>query len=282
MTGTGDGSDRGPARTRRWFLGTGAAAIGLAVAGCSDDRASTGSTTTSPNTGTNTTTSTSAATDTTAAATTTSVAAGTATGTPATTSFGAGDFTDIGLCTATPEQMAGPFPSPKLIERRDVTEGKPGRPFRLGAQVVDATCKPVPGAVLEIWHCDATGDYSAYIDDNTGGTDLGEGTTFLRGYQVADANGIVEFHTIYPGWYTGRTVHIHTRVHVDDQLKLTTQWYFPDAQNLAVFASAPYLGPPDTTNEQDTIAGDPAKDGTLLTITPEHDGLVGRIRISIG
>lgn len=177
--------------------------------------------------------------------------------------------------------MAGPFPSPKLIERRDITEAKPGRALRLGAQVLDSSCEPVPGAVLEIWHCDATGDYSAYIDDNTGGTDEGEGTTFLRGFQVANADGIVEFSTIYPGWYTGRAVHIHTRVHVDDTLKLTTQWYFPDERNSKVFASKPYLGDPDTTNAADTIAGDPASDGTLITIRPDGDGLVGTIRISI-
>lgn len=84
--------------------------------------------------------------------------------------------------------------------------------MRLGLRVVDAACEPIPDAAVEIWHCDTTGDYSAF-PDNGGGKDAGSGTTFLRGTQTAGADGIVEFQTVYPGWYRGRAVHIHVRVH---------------------------------------------------------------------
>jgi len=252
--------------------------IGLAVTGCSSDDTSSSDTTAAGRT-------TSAGGPSTSSGGSTAGTAGgpgVATGTPTTTSFTAADFEGTIPCAATRAQTAGPFPSPMLIERRDVIEGRPGRPLRLGAQVVDAACEPVPGAVLEIWHCDATGDYSAYLDGNRGGTDEGEGTTFLRGSQVADADGIVEFATIYPGWYTGRAVHIHTRVHLDGDEVLTTQWYVPDDRSAAVFADAPYLGDPDTTIADDGIAGDPEADGTLVAIRDDGAGLVGTVRISVG
>ena len=102
---------------------------------------------------------------------------------------------------------------------------------------------------VEIWHCDIDGDYSAYADGYTDDDD-GEGTTFLRGSQVANADGIVEFLTVYPGWYAGRAVHIHAKVHIDDATVLTTQFLFDDALNSEVMATEPYaaFGEPNTTN----------------------------------
>ena len=124
-----------------------------------------------------------------------------------------------------PEKTAGPFPLDEQFDRRDVTEGVPGHPMRLGLRVVDASCAPVPGASVEIWHCDATGDYSAF-QDGGGGKDDGAGTTFLRGTQTAGDDGIVDFQTIVPGWYRGRAVHIHLRVHRDGRTVLTSQLFF--------------------------------------------------------
>jgi protocatechuate 3,4-dioxygenase beta subunit len=177
----------------------------------------------------------------------------------------AADFTGLGTCVLLPEQTAGPFPLDEQFDRRDITEGYPGRPMRLGFRVVDGGCAPVPGAVVEVWHCDASGDYSAFADGG-GGKDEGAGTTFLRGSQVAGDDGIVEFHTIFPGWYPGRAVHIHLRVHVDGSTVLTSQVYFDDGVVDEVVAEAPYaeFGPPDTPLAEDGIAGDPAGDGTIM------------------
>ncbi len=146
--------------------------------------------------------------------------------------------------------------------------------MRIGALVVDDACTPLPGAVVEFWHCDADGDYSAYTDGaEDPADDEGAGTTFLRGTQTANAEGIVEFATIYPGWYTGRAVHIHTRVHLGDATVVTTQLYFPDELNHAVFASAPYHGDLDTTDGTDVLAGgDPADWGAMFTVTDDPEG----------
>jgi protocatechuate 3,4-dioxygenase beta subunit len=140
--------------------------------------------------------------------------------------------------------------------------------------------------VVEIWHTDASGDYSAFADGG-GGKDEAGGTTFLRGSQTADDEGIIEFHTIYPGWYRGRAVHIHVRVHVDDATVLTSQLYFDEAYTESVFASGVYaeFGSPDTSNEADTIAGDPASDGSLLTTTAAETaagaGTLGLLNLGI-
>ncbi len=203
-----------------------------------------------------------------------SAGAGSATSAPTTTSasaetsFTAADFEGLGTCRLLPEKTAGPFPLDEQLVRRDVTEGVAGRPMRLGLRVVDANCAPVPGAAVEIWHCDATGDYSAFRD-NGGGKDEGPGTTFLRGTQIADDAGIVEFASVVPGWYPGRAVHVHLRVHLDDEVVRTSQLFF-DADHLAaVYAAEPYAeyGMPDTSNAADAIAGDPAAEGTLLHTT---------------
>jgi protocatechuate 3,4-dioxygenase beta subunit len=163
---------------------------------------------------------------------------------------------------------AGPFPLDEQFVRRDITEGYPGHPLRLGLRVIDGSCQAMPGAAVELWHADATGDYSAFADGG-GGKDEGPGTTFLRGTQVTGDDGIVEFLTIYPGWYRGRAVHIHLRVHVDDTTILTSQLFFDEDYTASVYAEAPYAenGLPDTTNAQDGIAGDPESEGTLVHLT---------------
>ena len=137
-------------------------------------------------------------------------------------------FAALPVCAVPPSSTAGPFPTIEQLDRRDVTEGYPGHPMRLGIRVVDDACNPLPGAEVEIWHADATGDYSSY-EDGGSGKDEGEGTTFLRGFQTADADGILEFTTIYPGWYEGRAVHIHVRARVDGSDVLTSQLYFDEA-----------------------------------------------------
>src|SRR4029078_10207710 len=95
------------------------------------------------------------------------------------------------------------------------------------------------GARVGIWPCDRTGDYSAFTDGG-GGKDEREGTTFLRGTQSANDDGIVEFLSIVPGWYRGRAVHVHLRVHVDDSTVLTSQLFFDAGYLEEVYATEPY------------------------------------------
>ena len=205
-------------------------------------------------------------------------------GTPSTTAFTAADFADLGACRVLPDLTAGPFPTVTEIERRDVTEGLTGMPLRVGVQVVDESCAPIPGATVEIWHCDVDGDYSAYADGGTD-DDGAEGTTFLRGSQVANADGIVEFLTFWPGWYRGRAVHIHSKVHVDGTTVLTTQFLFDDELNSEVLATGRYAsyGEPDTTNATDGATGGSGEaDGLLFAVSDDAELSGKRALIVVG
>jgi protocatechuate 3,4-dioxygenase beta subunit len=254
--------------SRRWFLGAGAAGLAVwALGACSDDDTADGA----DGAGSTATSATSPG----ATATTVDIA-----------DFSPADFAALGTCVLLPEQTAGPLPLDEQFDRRDVTEGYPGTPMRLGFRVVDDGCVALPGAVVEIWHTDASGDYSAYADGGTG-KDEAEGTTFFRGSQTASEDGIAEFHTIVPGWYSGRAVHIHLRVHVDDRTVLTSQVYFDEGLLADVYAADPYaeFGMPDTSNEADGIAGDPESDGTLLATsagpTRAGDGVVALLNLGV-
>jgi protocatechuate 3,4-dioxygenase beta subunit len=114
--------------------------------------------------------------------------------------------------------------------------------------VVDAdACEPLKGAAVDVWHCDAEGIYS--------GVQGAEGETFCRGVQVTDASGVAGFRTVFPGWYTGRAVHIHVKVQVDGDLTHTGQLFFDPEVTLAVYAREPYAerGEPDVPNSSDGI-----------------------------
>ena len=177
------------------------------------------------------------------------------------------DFEGLSTCTSTPSAGAGPFPNLDKLDRRDIGEGYPGHPLRIGFRIVDEQCAAIADARVEIWHCDASGDYSSY-EDRGSGKDEGEGSSFCRGIQSADVEGIVEFQTIYPGWYEGRAVHIHLTVHIGDEEVLTTQVYFDEGYTSNVYAAAPYdeFGEPDTSHADDGLAGDPGAAQTLLSL----------------
>jgi protocatechuate 3,4-dioxygenase beta subunit len=100
---------------------------------------------------------------------------------------------------------------------------------------------------------------------------------------VAGDDGIVEFLTLYPGWYMGRAVHIHLRVHVDDATVLTSQLFFDEDYTAGVYADEPYAenGLPDTSNASDSIAGDPGAEGTLLHLTADGTGTLGLLNLGI-
>ena len=152
-------------------------------------------------------------------------------------------------CVLTPEQTEGPYYIPGECVRRNITEGRPGAPLVLRAIVVDAsTCRAIKGAAVDIWHADAGGVYSGF------GAGAGN-RTFMRGIQRTDARGLARFRSVYPGWYQGRTVHIHVKVHVAGNVVHTGQLYFPDALTDAVYRRAPYNRRPhrDTRNATDAV-----------------------------
>ena len=160
-------------------------------------------------------------------------------------------------CVLAPEQTEGPYYVDDAAVRRNVTEGKPGVALTLRLTVVNvATCKPIKGAAVEIWHCDASGVYSGV---------QGDAGMFLRGVQRTDAKGVALFRTIYPGWYQGRTVHIHTMVHLGGNVVHTGQLYFPDAVTDAVYRRSPYNRRPnrDPRNAGDSIYRNGGKRSTL-------------------
>ena len=188
-------------------------------------------------------------------------------------------------CTATcqlwSQQEEGPYRRGDQPARRDITDGRPGTPLAVGLLLRTDRGDAVDDAEVEVWHCDALGRYSGYPPPDLDTVVTAETApqvqylpeeTFLRGSQAVDAAGRVEFRTIYPGWYPGRTVHIHVAVRVGTT-RFISQLYFPQERTSAVLARPPYRehGTPDTTNGTDEIfptGGDPA----VLDIVDDGDG----------
>jgi protocatechuate 3,4-dioxygenase beta subunit len=152
-------------------------------------------------------------------------------------------------CVLTPELTEGPYYVPSEKVRRNITEGKPGTRLDLRLTVVDAsTCKAIKSAVVDIWHADALGVYSGAVASNPG-------TNFMRGVQKTNSAGLALFQSVYPGWYQGRAVHIHVKVHLGGNVVHTGQFFFNDALTDAVYKQPPYSsrGSRDTRNAADSI-----------------------------
>jgi protocatechuate 3,4-dioxygenase beta subunit len=179
-------------------------------------------------------------------------------------------------CVLTPEQTEGPYYIPSERVRRNITDGHPGTPLTLRLTVVDAsTCRPIKDASVDVWHADAAGVYSGF----------GAGAasrTFMRGVQRTDAKGLAVFRTVYPGWYTGRTVHVHVKVHVHGRVVHTGQLYFRDALTDAVYRRAPYSKRPkrDTRNADDPIFGSGGR-RSMLTVRRHGAGYTGSIVMGV-
>jgi protocatechuate 3,4-dioxygenase beta subunit len=180
------------------------------------------------------------------------------------------------VCTLTPEQIEGPFYLDQARIREYISEGKPGVPLQLVLRVLEASasCAPIPQVAMDVWHCDALGIYSGYEGAAIAPrhVDPVDDKTFLRGTQLTDAAGAVRFRTIYPGWYSGRTPHVHLKLRVGAKA-VTTQLYFPDEVTNIVYARAPYDRHPnrDTTNAADRFLG-PITDKSRLMWTMARDG----------
>ncbi len=158
-------------------------------------------------------------------------------------------------CALTQAIEEGPYYLSSTPTRSNVTDGQAGKAITLKFTVLDKKCKAIKNARVDIWYANAQGVYSGVASR---GDDLGAGTNsgnFLRGTQFTNAQGVVTFKGIYPGWYPARTIHIHQKIWVNDKEVLTTQTYFTDKQNAAVMATAPYnaRGTQRVTNSTDMV-----------------------------
>ena len=193
-------------------------------------------------------------------------------------------------CRQWTEQDLGPYYLAGQPVRRDVTENRPGVPLGLGLLLAEDDGSPVCDAVVGVWHCDAAGRYSGFPPPTSSasvpsrtlaGPQYVHDRSFLRGRQATDTAGMVEFRTIYPGWYPGRTAHIHLMVSSPGRV-LTSQLYFPDPLTDTVHALPPYNQRPgrDTTNDTDAIfptGGVPA----VLQLRTATDGYLGAVRLRL-
>ena len=192
-----------------------------------------------------------------------------------------------------PEMTEGPYWVDEKLKRSDLRLDpadktlQKGLPLNLSIKVSalkNGVIVPLSGAYVDLWHCNALGVYSDVSMQNT------VGRKFLRGYQVTDDKGQVQFTTVYPGWYQGRTVHIHARVRTVSGSKttndFTTQFFFDDAVTAHVYKQAPYAARPnrDMLNATDGIYNGPARNGKttrpggeimLLKLTEDSRHAVG-------
>jgi protocatechuate 3,4-dioxygenase beta subunit len=190
-----------------------------------------------------------------------------------------------------PQQTEGPYFVDEKLNRSDIrsdpSDGsvKQGVPLRLVfhvSRINGSFCTPLRGATIDLWHCDAMGVYSDVADPSFSTV----GKKFLRGYQVTDANGTVNFVTIYPGWYPGRTVHIHFKIRTDSAsqqgYEFTSQLYFDDALTDQIHAQAPYAAKGQRTqrNDQDGIFQGGGQQ-LILQLTKDAVGYVGTFDIGL-
>ena len=292
-----DKANKGRTVSRRQMLGLTAAAAAATLAGCAPGRSGT-------------------------------VSAGQA-GTTA-----MGGTTAMPSCILTPEATEGPYYLDLTQIRKDITEGSAGLPVRLRTTVVDTTngCQPLENAAVDIWHCDAVGVYSGFTEQSlgqggpppppdgggqygppSGGPSPGAGgpeagnvgaeptddTTFLRGVQLTNAGGVAEFDTIYPGWYQGRALHIHLKVHMGGNasgetyeggnVAHTGQLFFPEDVTDEVTTLEPYVNHGDVQLVRHAEDGiyQQAGEGSIVQLTPlveggsTEDGFIAEITLGV-
>ncbi|PZF74041.1 dioxygenase family protein [Taibaiella soli] len=187
-----------------------------------------------------------------------------------------------GTCVLIPQETEGPYPfdlsGNSAMYRQDITEGNSGTPLHLTLTIVNTNdnCSPVTNARVDIWHCNKDGYYSEYANQpGYLGTQSHVGETFFRGIQITDNNGQVNFTTIYPGWYTGRTTHIHFQIFLNSVLSATSQAAFPDSLNTTVYSTSLYSAHGQNTSVAANSADNVFSDMTntqyeLLTVTSNN------------
>lgn len=194
-------------------------------------------------------------------------------------------------CIVKPQQTEGPYFVDGALQRADLRQDpsdgsqRPGVPLELILRVMDlstGSCRPLQGAVVDVWQNDALGEYSDVRDrlyDN-------RGKRFLRGHQFTDADGLVRFISIYPGWYPGRSVHVHFKIRGEPEAgrgrEFTSQLYFDDALTDQVHQREPYAGKGQrrTRNENDRIFQQGGS-ALLLDLSPAGDGYRGLFELGL-
>ena len=183
-----------------------------------------------------------------------------------------------GACVLIPSETEGPFPldlsttnSAKYF-RQDVREGKAGVELRLKMRITGLdNCLPMNNVRVNIWHCDKDGIYSGYNNNmNAGDT----AATYLRGYQMTNAYGEVDFVTIFPGWYSGRLCHIHFQVYVSSVYKAVSQMTFDIPTKNALYTSHSSIytkGADPMTVASDNVFSDGVT-YQMATLTANSDG----------
>ena len=202
-----------------------------------------------------------------------------------------GQPTGVSGCVVRPEQTEGPYFVDEMLNRSDLrgdpSDGsvRPGTPLALTlvvSRLAGNACTPMTNVQVDLWQCDHGGIYSDVQDPSF----TTKGKKFLRGYQVTDSQGRAQFTTIYPGWYSGRTVHIHFKLRSRSTsgagFAFTSQLYFDDALTDKVFAKPPYAGrgPRTTRNEGDRIF---RQNGSQLILAPSptDTGFAGTFQIAL-
>jgi protocatechuate 3,4-dioxygenase beta subunit len=203
--------------------------------------------------------------------------------TPVSSVFAADEASAASCASLTPVKTIGPYFVEEKLNRSNITTDPgtgvavAGVPLVLKLALVDedSSCSAFAGAQVDIWHASPGGLYS---DESVEGT---SGKQYLRGYQVSDANGLVQFTTVYPGWYSGRAVHIHVRIRTFDSSGAATydflsQLFFDDTLTDTVYTKAPYSsrGTRDTRNAGDNVYG---SDGASLILDMHADGSGGYV-----
>jgi len=220
----------------------------------------------------------------------TAPASGSAAGTAATalaTATAVAVASSLPSCVVVPELTEGPYYVNENLDRSDIRVDTSDGSVSEGAvltldwvvsQVDCNACIPLQGVLVDVWHCDAAGNYS-----DVGGE---QGHDYLRGYQHTDGSGKARIVTVYPGWYQGRAVHIHFKIRTDAQasrgFEFTSQLFFDDAFSQGVYATGVYAakGPQDVMNANDQIYNQ-SQGMTLLDVVKDGDGYKATFELAI-
>jgi protocatechuate 3,4-dioxygenase beta subunit len=203
-------------------------------------------------------------------------------------------------CVVRPASTQGPYYVDEKLDRSDIRSDPSDGTVKQGALLAltfnvstiakgalrgaqGRLCAPLKDAIVDVWHCDAAGVYSDAEDPNFKTI----GKKFLRGYQITDQNGIARFTTVYPGWYPGRTVHIHYKIRSPSSAKspyeFVGQMYFDEGMSDRVYANPPYAsrGKRSISNLTDRIYNSDGGRQSMLTVTPDRDGYTAAFDVAL-
>ena len=186
--------------------------------------------------------------------------------------------TEAQACIPSPRETKGPFPNrtPSELVKANIKADRTGIALLINLTIQDKNnnCKPLRGAIVDIWHCDKDGYYSEYGNNYYQRKDL-TGEHFLRGRQTADDKGRVSFLSVYPGWYSGRAPHLHLEIlSWNGTPLLVTQLAFPENISKQVYSSTLYAnhGQADTSNTRDGVFRDSLADQLAKVTGNTKDG----------